>query len=81
MLLYNYESNLWITYRWVRIRERMKNHGSTKDDRVYVYLLRKEGAKEYAVRASSAGEVPAQTGQSATFMGGESDVLVCMDEK
>ena len=59
----------------------MKNHGSTKDDRVYVYLLRKKGAEEYAGRAASAGEVSAQAGQSATFMGGESDVLICMDEK
>ena len=81
MLLYNYESNLWITCQCARIRERMKNHGSTKDDRVYVYLLRKKGAEEYAGRASSAGEVSAQAGQSATFMGGESDVLICMDEK
>jgi len=59
----------------------MKHHGSTKDDRVYVYLLRKKGTEEYAGRASSAGEVPAQAGQSATFMGGESDVLICMNEK
>ena len=59
----------------------MKNHGRTKDDRVYVYLLRKKGAEEYAGRAASAGEVPAQAGQSATFMGGESDVLICMNEK
>ena len=81
MLLYNYESNLWITYRWVRIRERMKNHGSTKDDRVYVYLLRKKEQKSMQAGRPQPGEVPAQVGQSATFMGGESDVLVCMDEK
>ena len=59
----------------------MKNHGSTENDRVYVYLLREKGAEEYAGRASSAGEVPAQAGQSATFMGSESDVLICMNEK
>ena len=59
----------------------MKHHGSTKNDRVYVYLLRKKGAEEYAGRAPSAGEMPAQAGQSATFMGGESDVLIHMDEK
>ena len=59
----------------------MKHHGSTKNDRVYVYLLRQKGAEEYAGRASSAGEVPAQAGQSATLMGGESDVLIRMDEK
>ena len=59
----------------------MKHHGSTEDDRVYVYLLRKKGAEEYAGRAASTGEVPAQAGQSATLMGGESDVLIRMDEK
>ena len=59
----------------------MKNHGSTKDDRIHVYLLWKERAEEHAGGTPAAGEMSAQAGQSAAFVGGESDVLIRMNEK
>jgi len=59
----------------------MVNHGNAQDNRVHVYTLREEGAAEQYDGTTAAGEVPAQAGQSATLMGGESDVLIRMDEK
>ena len=55
--------------------ERMNDHGSTKDDRIHVYLLWKERAEEHAGGTPAARKMPAQAGKSAALVGGESDVL------
>ena len=47
------------------------HHGNAENNRVHVYTLREEGTSEQYDGTPAAGEMPAQAGQSATFMGGQ----------
>ena len=53
----------------VRTNERMVNHGNAQDNRVHVYTLWEEGAAEQYDGTTAAGQVSAQAGQSAAYMG------------